>query len=127
MAYPDMTACQRPEATQQSDPSGRSSATCGLSQPYERRRLTSQEIGECGWVTVVRVPNFHAFRQQWSIFHRRSEGVLRASGRASPLFPDEAPEAFGHNQHGRAKLDDLDITAGDKQIERAAVDLRMAR
>lgn len=52
--------------------------------------------------------------------------MLRASGRASPLFPDEAPEAFGHKKSGCAKLDDLDITAGDEQIERAAADPHMA-
>ena len=44
------------------------------------------------------------------------------SGNASPLFIDETPEAFGHHQRGCAKLDDLDLTAGDEQIEGAAAD-----
>jgi hypothetical protein len=44
------------------------------------------------------------------------------SGSASSLFIDEAPETFGHNQGGCAKLDDLDLTAGDEQLERAAAD-----
>lgn len=44
------------------------------------------------------------------------------SGSAAPLFNDEAPKTFGHNQGGCAKLDDLDLTAGDKKIERAAAD-----
>lgn len=44
------------------------------------------------------------------------------SGDASPLFINEAPKAFGHNQGRCAKLDDLDLTAGDEQIERAAAD-----
>lgn len=44
------------------------------------------------------------------------------SGSAAALFIDEAPEAFGHNQRGCTKFDDLDITAGDEQIKRAATD-----
>ena len=44
------------------------------------------------------------------------------SGSAAALFIDEVPEAFGHNQRGCAKLDDLDITSGDEQIKRASAD-----
>tara|TARA_R110002033_G_scaffold45255_1_gene88561 strand:+ start:560 stop:745 length:186 start_codon:yes stop_codon:yes gene_type:complete len=44
------------------------------------------------------------------------------SGGAAALFIDEAPEAFGHNQGGCAKLDDVDLTARDEQIESAAAD-----
>ena len=43
-------------------------------------------------------------------------------GRAAALFIDEAPEAFGHNQRGCTKLDDLDITARNQQIKRTAAD-----
>lgn len=51
------------------------------------------------------------------------------SGSATPLFNDEAPKindeapkTFGHNQGGCAKRDDLDLTAGDEQIELTAAD-----
>jgi hypothetical protein len=37
-----------------------------------------------------------------------------------PLFIDEAPEAFCHHQGSGSELDDLNISAGDEEVKRAA-------
>lgn len=44
------------------------------------------------------------------------------SRNAAALFIHEPPKAFGHNQSSSPELDDLDLTARNKQIKGAAAD-----